>query len=86
MVLPFLLPFCDQVDDFPDLGPRYGEFRVDYEPILARIVHSDSCNRGSNGARTRTAIVDHCNPGAWHGTSATAPATTVTCTNDAEVR
>ena len=33
----------------------------------------------------RTAIVDHGNPGAWHGTSATAPATTVACANDAEV-
>ena len=32
-------------------------------------------------------IVDHGNPasGAWHGTSATAPATTAACANDAEV-
>ena len=30
-------------------------------------------------------IVDHGNPGAWHGTSASAPATTVPCTTDAEV-
>jgi RNA exonuclease 1 len=28
---------------------------------------------------TRAAIVDHGNPGAWHGTSASAPATTVPC-------
>ena len=34
---------------------------------------------------THTAIVDHGNPGAWHGTSATAPATTIACANDAEV-
>ncbi|KAH9031825.1 hypothetical protein EDB84DRAFT_1599862 [Lactarius hengduanensis] len=41
--------------------------------------------RGPNDARTRTAIVDHGNPGAWHGTSVTAPATIVACANDAEV-
>ncbi|KAN0141756.1 hypothetical protein V8E53_000218 [Lactarius tabidus] len=66
-------------------GPGYGEFRADFEPILARIARSHSRNRGSNGGRTRTAIVDHGNPGAWHGASATAPATTVACANDAEV-
>ncbi|KAH9037515.1 hypothetical protein EDB85DRAFT_2072974 [Lactarius pseudohatsudake] len=66
-------------------GPGFGEFRADYEPILARIARSCSRSRGSNGARTRTAIVDHGNPGAWHGGSATAPATTVACANDAEV-
>ena len=33
----------------------------------------------------RMAIIDQGNPGAWHGTSATAPATTVACTSDAEV-
>ncbi|KAN0141708.1 hypothetical protein V8E53_000170 [Lactarius tabidus] len=66
-------------------GPGYGEFRADFEPILARIARSHPRNRGSNGGRTRTAIVDHGNPGAWHGTSATAPATTVACANDAEV-
>ncbi|KAH9061888.1 hypothetical protein EDB87DRAFT_383981 [Lactarius vividus] len=66
-------------------GPGFGEFRADYEPILARIARSQSRNRGSNGAPTRTAIVDHGNPGAWHGASATAPATTVACANDAEV-
>ncbi|KAN0141724.1 hypothetical protein V8E53_000186 [Lactarius tabidus] len=65
--------------------PGYGEFRADFEPILARIARSHPRNRGSNGGRTRTAIVDHGNPGAWHSTSATAPATTVACANDAEV-
>jgi hypothetical protein len=66
-------------------GPGYGEFRTDYEPILARIARSQSRHHGPNGAGARTAIVDHGNPGAWHGTSAAAPATTVGCTNDAEV-
>ncbi|KAN0141726.1 hypothetical protein V8E53_000188 [Lactarius tabidus] len=66
-------------------GPRYGEFRADFEPILARIARSHSRNRGSNGGRMRTAIVDHGNPGAWYGASVTAPATTVACANDAEV-
>ena len=50
--------------------------RADYEPILARIARA--------GTSARTAIVDHGNPGAWYGTSAMAPATTV-CTSDAEV-
>jgi RNA exonuclease 1 len=64
-------------------GPGFGEFRTDYEPVLARIARSQS--RGPNGAGPRAAIVDHGNPGAWHGTSPAAPATTVACTNDAEV-
>ena len=63
----------------------YGEFRTDYEPILARIARSYSRPHGPNGEGARTAIVDHGNPGAWHGTSASAPATTVPCTNDTEV-
>ncbi|KAH9988749.1 hypothetical protein BJV77DRAFT_1145224 [Russula vinacea] len=41
-------------------------------------------SRGA-GTGARTAIVDHGNPGAWHGTSAASPATTVPCTTDAEV-
>ncbi|KAI9450824.1 hypothetical protein BJY52DRAFT_1419405 [Lactarius psammicola] len=65
--------------------PGYREFGADYELILAHIVRSHSRNRGSNGACTHTAIIDHSNPGAWHGTSAIAPATTVACANDAEV-
>ena len=36
-------------------------------------------------AHTRTAIVDQGNPGAWHGTSASATPTTVGCAIDAEV-
>ena len=31
------------------------------------------------------AIVDHCNPGAWHGTSEIAPATNTACAIDVEV-
>ena len=59
------------IDEPAASGPGYGEFMTDYEPIPARIA--------------RTVIVDHSNPGAWHGTSASAPATTVPCTTDAEV-
>ncbi|KAI0293180.1 hypothetical protein B0F90DRAFT_1670908 [Multifurca ochricompacta] len=66
-------------------GPGYGEFRTDYEPIIARITRSHSRLRGPGGGGARVAIVDHGNPGVWHGTSAAAPATTVSCTNDAEV-
>ena len=86
MVRPLrVCPSATEFTIFAGLGPGYGEFRADFEPILARIARSHSRNRGSNGAPTRTAIVDHGNPGAWHGTSATAPATTVACANDAEV-
>ena len=67
-------------------GPGHGEFKTDYEPILARIARSQS-HSPSRGAGTGayTAIVDHGNPGAWHGTSVAAPTTTVPCTTDAEV-
>ena len=68
-----------------DAGIRagYGEFRTDYEPILACIMLARCC--GPNGGSTCTVIVDHGNPGAWHSTSASAPATTVPCTTDMEV-
>lgn len=59
--------------------------RAGYEPILALIMRSHLRNCGSNGARTRTAIVDQGNPGAWNGTLITARATTVACVNDAKV-
>ncbi|KAH9022196.1 hypothetical protein EDB85DRAFT_1895320 [Lactarius pseudohatsudake] len=46
----------------------------------------DPCaHRGSNGICTRTALLYHGNLGAWHVSSATPPATTVACTNDADV-
>ncbi|KAN0138117.1 hypothetical protein V8E53_004006 [Lactarius tabidus] len=60
-------------------------FREDSVPILKHIVRSHSRNRESNDAPTRTAIVDHGSPGAWHDTLATAPANTVARTSDAEV-
>ncbi|KAI0247771.1 hypothetical protein BJV78DRAFT_1285278 [Lactifluus subvellereus] len=73
------------VSRFPCIGLGYGEFRTDYKPILVRIPRSHSRRYGPNGEGARTAIVDHGNPGAWHGTSTSAPATTVPCTNDTEV-
>ncbi|KAF8259560.1 hypothetical protein EI94DRAFT_1707014 [Lactarius quietus] len=50
-------------------------------------VHRGFAFRAIVGRRVhvRAAIVDPNNPGAWNGTLATAPATTVSCTNDAEV-
>ena len=60
------------------------EFRTDYEPILARIARSYLRRHGPNSEGARMAIVDHGNPGAWHGTSASAPAMTAPCMNDAE--
>jgi len=71
------------IDDPVASGPGYGEFRTDYEPIPARIARARSCS--SNGGSACAVIVDHSNPGAWHGTSASVPATTVHCTTDAEV-
>ena len=52
--------------------------RVGTRTIVGQMAHA--------GARRRTAIVDHGNPSARYGTSTTAPGTTVTCANDAEVR
>ncbi|KAH9044882.1 hypothetical protein EDB84DRAFT_1558957 [Lactarius hengduanensis] len=40
---------------------------------------------GRNGARILTTIVEHVKSGAWNGTSATASATAVVCSNNAEV-
>ncbi|KAN0141758.1 hypothetical protein V8E53_000220 [Lactarius tabidus] len=48
------------------------KIKNDLEPILVRIARSHSHN---SMADTRAAIVDHGNPGAWNGTSATAPPT-----------
>ena len=65
---------------------RVSEFKTDYEPIMARIARSQSHSPSRDvGTGARTAIVDHGKPGAWHGTSAATPTTTVACTNDAEV-
>ena len=36
------------------------------------------------GTAHATVIVDHGNPGAWHGTSAPVPGTTVACTDVTE--
>ncbi|KAI9432783.1 hypothetical protein H4582DRAFT_2061593 [Lactarius indigo] len=54
----------------------FEEWRADHEPKLGR-----NCN----GTCTRMAIVDRGNLDAWHVTSATAPAPTVTCANDTDV-
>ena len=63
-----------------------GIFKTDYEPIMARIARWQSHSPSRDvGTGARTAIVDHGKPGAWHGTSAAIPITTVACTNDAEV-
>ncbi|OCH88140.1 hypothetical protein OBBRIDRAFT_735036 [Obba rivulosa] len=56
-------------------GPGFGEFKTDMESIFDRI------SRSKSGTVT-TAVVDHGNPAAWHGSKAT---TTVACKTDAEV-
>ena len=50
---------------------------------MGRIVDTHSHDRESNGARTCMAIVDHGNPGTWHGTPATVPMSL--CAYDVEV-
>ncbi|KAH9010510.1 hypothetical protein EDB85DRAFT_2050136 [Lactarius pseudohatsudake] len=58
--------------------PRFGGFWADYEPIMARITQS-------RVQWARTVIVYPGSLGAWDGTSATAPAMTVACADNAEV-
>ncbi|KAH9037467.1 hypothetical protein EDB85DRAFT_1936257 [Lactarius pseudohatsudake] len=58
--------------------PRFGGFWADYEPIIARIAQS-------RVKWARTVIFYLGSLGAWDGTSATAPAMTVACANNAEV-
>ena len=53
MVRRRTIPLQPSFDDFvAALGPGYGEFWADFEPILARIARSHSRNRGSSGAHT----------------------------------
>ena len=52
------------------------------ESCGATIARANLCARH---AYTRTAIIYHCNAGAWNGTSMTAPAKTVACTDDKAV-
>ncbi|EMD32735.1 hypothetical protein CERSUDRAFT_57931 [Gelatoporia subvermispora B] len=56
-------------------GPGFGEFKTDMESIFDRI------SRSKSGTIT-TAVVDHGNPSAWHGSKAT---TTVACKTDSEI-
>ncbi|KZT66208.1 ribonuclease H [Daedalea quercina L-15889] len=58
-----------------DNGPGFGEFKIDMESILERM------SRARSGGVT-TAIVDHGNPAAWHGSKAM---TTIACETDDEV-
>ncbi|KAH9015863.1 hypothetical protein EDB85DRAFT_787223 [Lactarius pseudohatsudake] len=53
----------------------------DFELIPGHTSRSHSWTGKPNGARTRTATVDHSNPSAWRDTSATAPS----YANDVEV-
>lgn len=59
----------------PCAGPGFGEFKIDMESIFERM------GRARGGSIT-TAVVDHGNPGAWHGSKAT---TVVACNTDGEV-
>ncbi|OBZ74580.1 hypothetical protein A0H81_05096 [Grifola frondosa] len=56
-------------------GPGFGEFKIDTESIFERMSRSRS-------ETVTSAVVDHGNPAAWHGSKAT---TTIACKSDAEV-
>ena len=62
-----------------------GSYWVVYVPILERIARLQPGNHGSNDPCTRTTIIDHGNPDALHGTSATAHVMTIACANDAKI-
>ena len=65
-------------------GPHFGEFANDQESIFERLARDRNANfpeSGSNG-RKRSCIVDHGNPGQWHGAKAD---TAVACRTDDEV-
>lgn len=56
-------------------GPGFGEFATDQESIFERLSRAEP--------PVKTAIVDHGNPGQWHGAKAD---TAVACRADHEVR
>ncbi|KAI0920161.1 hypothetical protein AcW1_001979 [Taiwanofungus camphoratus] len=56
-------------------GPGFGEFKIDMESIFERIGRSKS-------GTVSTAVVDHGNPAAWHGSKATS---TIACETDAQI-
>ncbi|KAH9930557.1 ribonuclease H-like protein [Amylocystis lapponica] len=56
-------------------GPGFGEFKMDMESVFERM------SRARAGT-VRSAVVDHGNPAAWHGSKAS---TTIACKSDAEV-
>ncbi|KAF8697258.1 hypothetical protein AX14_001396, partial [Amanita brunnescens Koide BX004] len=62
-----------------EMGPGFGEFKVDYESIFERMSRS---TKGTAGGGVRSAVVDYGNPQMMHGSKAT---TTVACTSDEEV-
>ncbi|TFY76484.1 hypothetical protein EWM64_g7526 [Hericium alpestre] len=60
-------------------GPSFGTFKTDIESIFERM--SRSPGRAGNDS-IRSAVIDHGNPGTWHGAKATTP---VACKTDEEV-
>ena len=55
-------------------GPTFGEFAADQESIFERLARADP--------KKRTCIVDHGDPGHWHGAKAN---TAIACNTDEEV-
>lgn len=65
-------------------GPHFGEFANDQESIFERLARDGNANfpESSSNGRKRSCIVDHGNPGQWHGAKAN---TAVACRTDDEV-
>ncbi|KAF8626807.1 hypothetical protein AX17_006464 [Amanita inopinata Kibby_2008] len=64
-----------------EMGPGFGEFKVDQESIFERMSRSTRRAGGSAGS-VRSVVVDYGNPQMMHGAKAT---TTVGCTSDDEI-
>ncbi|KAK2461339.1 hypothetical protein APHAL10511_006866 [Amanita phalloides] len=71
-----------------EMGPGFGEFKVDQESIFERMARSarrmgrSRGGSGFSGSGVRSAVVDYGNPQMMHGSKAT---TAIGCTSDEEV-
>ncbi|KAF8907850.1 hypothetical protein CPB84DRAFT_1767719 [Gymnopilus junonius] len=66
-----------------EMGPGFGEFKVDWESIFERMGRAGSgSGKGGGGEGIRGAVVDHGNPSVMHGAKAT---TAIGCKTDEEV-
>ncbi|KAL0957077.1 hypothetical protein HGRIS_003174 [Hohenbuehelia grisea] len=64
-----------------EMGPGFGEFKVDYESVFERLKRSTRRAGGAAGS-IRSAVIDHGNPSFMHGSKAD---TAIGCKTDEEV-